>query len=78
MPPKKIAFEKAMEDLEEIVKELELGQLSLEDSLKSFKKGMELAKVCDTKLAEAEKKITVLIEDANGNTKEKDFDIMGE
>ena len=50
-----------MEKLEKTVQELESGNLNLEDSIKKFEEGMELAKRCNEMLEEAEKKITVLI-----------------
>jgi exodeoxyribonuclease VII small subunit len=59
-------FEKAMERLEEIVQNLEGGDLPLEDALKAFEEGMKLAKFCSLKLEEAEKKVTLLIEESGG------------
>ena len=53
-------FEEAMTELEVIVKEMEQGELSLEESFKKFEKGSELAKVCADKLADVEKKVKVL------------------
>lgn len=57
---KPIHFEKSMNALEEIVKELEQGELSLEDSLKSYEKGIKLARLCQKALKEAEQKIEIL------------------
>ena len=54
-------FEENIEQLEKVVQELESGNLNLEDSIKKFEEGMELAKRCNEMLEEAEKKITVLI-----------------
>jgi exodeoxyribonuclease VII small subunit len=59
-------FEEAMERLEEIVQTLEQGELPLEDSLKAFEEGMKLAKFCSKKLEEAEKKVTLLVQESNG------------
>ena len=53
-------FEEAMLELESIVREMEEGELSLEESFKKFEKGSELAKVCSDKLTEVEKKVKVL------------------
>ena len=53
-------FEEAMLELENIVREMEQGELSLEESFKKFEKGSELAKVCSDKLTEVEKKVKVL------------------
>ena len=54
-------FEENMENLEKIVKELEKGELNLDDSIKKFEEGMSLWKKCNEILEEAEKKITILI-----------------
>ncbi len=60
------SFEDAMERLEEIVNLLENGELSLEESLKIFEEGMSLVKFCTTKLEEAEKKVSILIQENDG------------
>jgi len=70
------SFEAAMQRLEEIVKSLESGDLALEDSLKEFAEGMELAKYCSKKLEEAEKKVTVLIEESAGRYTQVPFDAV--
>jgi exodeoxyribonuclease VII small subunit len=59
-------FEDAMKELEEIVKRLESGDLSLEESLKIFEEGIALSRYCFKKLEEAEKKISILIADEGG------------
>ena len=56
-------FEQNMEELEKIVQELEKGNLNLDESIKKFEKGMQISKKCNQFLEEAEKKITVLIQD---------------
>ncbi|MGM0445340.1 MAG: exodeoxyribonuclease VII small subunit [Bacillota bacterium] len=60
---KDLSFEKAVEELEEIVNNLEEGGLSLEDSLDKFSRGIKLIKYCNEKLNETEKKIEVLIKE---------------
>ncbi len=70
----KIAFEKALEQLEQIVQEMEAGELSLENALKKFEEGIKLSRYCTQKLEETEKKITLLMEQANGSIEEKHFD----
>jgi len=67
-------FEKAMERLEEIVQNLEGGDLPLEDALKAFEEGMKLAKFCSLKLEEAEKKVTLLIEESGGSHTQVPFE----
>ena len=63
-----IDFEKALEQLEGLVKELESGDLSLENSLKSFEKGIKLARLCQEQLSKAELQVQKLIEE-NGELK---------
>lgn len=62
----KLPFDEALRRLEGIVAQLESGNLSLEDSLIAFEAGMRLNKFCAGKLAEAEKKIEVLVKNAAG------------
>jgi exodeoxyribonuclease VII small subunit len=69
----KVTFEVAMKQLEQIVQELESGNLSLEDSIKKFEEGIKLSKFCSAKLDETEKKITLLLKDQDGNVIEKPF-----
>lgn len=54
-------FEENMQQLENIVQELEKGELNLEDSIKKFEEGISISKKCNEILENAEKKITVLI-----------------
>ena len=73
---KEINFEDSMESLEKIVAELEKGDLNLDDSIKKFEQGMKISKECNSKLEDAEKRITVLIEE-NNDLKEEDFTTEG-
>lgn len=59
---KPIHFEKTLSELEEIVQQLEKGDLSLEDSLKQFEKGIYLARQCQDTLNQAQQKISLLTE----------------
>jgi len=63
-------FEDAMKELEDIVKRLESGDLSLEESLKIFEEGIALSRYCFKKLEEAEKRVSILIKDEGGIKKE--------
>ena len=63
-----INFEKALEELEGIVEDLESGDLSLENSLKSFEKGIKLARQCQEQLSKADLQVQKLIEE-NGELK---------
>ena len=67
------SFEEQMEALEEIVEELEKGELSLEDSVSKFEQGIKISKDCNKILEEAEKKITILV-NQEGEMKEEDFE----
>ena len=58
-------FETQLVELEEIVEQLESGELNLDDSLKKFEEGVKLFKSCKEKLSKAEKKIAVLNESLN-------------
>ena len=57
----KKSFEESLEKLEQITRELENGELSLEDSLKKFDEGIKLAEFCNRKLDEAQKKVDLLL-----------------
>jgi len=69
----KISFEKSLKQLEEIVQEIEAGNLPLEKAMKKFEEGVKLSKYCSEKLDETEKKISVLSHDNNGDITEKPF-----
>lgn len=69
----KPSFEKALTQLEQIVQEMESGQLTLENALKKFEEGIKLSQFCSQKLDETERKITLLTEQANGKVAETNF-----
>jgi exodeoxyribonuclease VII small subunit len=56
-----LTFEQAFQQIEEVVRQLESGELTLEQSLSLFERGMLLAKVCESKLDEAEQKVNRLV-----------------
>ncbi|MCW8905797.1 MAG: exodeoxyribonuclease VII small subunit [Sedimenticola sp.] len=56
------SFEQALSELETLVDTLEQGDLSLEESLKSFERGVALTRTCQQALKEAEQKIQILTE----------------
>ena len=75
MPAKKtVNFEKALSELEKLVDEMEQGNLSLEDSLKRFEKGIALTTECQQALQNAELKVKELVENS-GKMLEKDFEV---
>lgn len=61
------SFETSLTELEQIVGKLEDGDLLLEQSLELFEKGIKLSRECRTRLANAERRIEILIKDAEGN-----------
>jgi exodeoxyribonuclease VII small subunit len=54
-------FEEALGRLEDIVKKMEAGEMSLEESLKAFEEGIKLARLCSRKLDEAERRVEILL-----------------
>lgn len=74
MGSSKPTFEKAMKQLEQIVDELEAGELPLEKALKKFEEGIALSKFCAEKLDETEKRISLLTADPEGNPVESPFE----
>ena len=73
MATKEFSFEKAMAELDETVRSLEDGKLTLDESLKAFEKGIKLVNACNEKLNSAEQKIKILLTDENGEITEKEF-----
>ena len=61
---KAIDFEQQLKNLEELVATLESGDLSLEDSMKSFEQGIKVARECQQALKEAEQKVEILLSDS--------------
>ncbi len=68
-------FEEAFQKLEAIVKKLEEGNLTLEESLKAFDEGVRLSRFCTKKLDEAEKKVEILLKESNGRLVSKPFSL---
>ncbi|WP_406660936.1 exodeoxyribonuclease VII small subunit [Methanolobus sp. ZRKC3] len=67
-----VSFEDSLDELESLVDKLERGQLTLDESLGTFERGMKLARACNKKLSEAERKIEILIEE-DGKVRSEDF-----
>jgi exodeoxyribonuclease VII small subunit len=75
----KKTFEMAMKQLEQIVQDLETGDMPLEKAIKKFEEGIRVSKYCSEKLDESEKRITLLMRDSDGkNTSEIPFVIEDE
>lgn len=60
------SFEASLESLEEIVQQLEGGDLSLEKSLELFEQGIKLSRQCQERLSQAERRIEILLRDNQG------------
>jgi exodeoxyribonuclease VII small subunit len=67
-------FEAALARLEEIVKELETGDLPLDLSLKLFEEGIKLSRLCNKRLEEAERRVEILLKDKNGSVIAQPFE----
>lgn len=65
-----VPFEKGLEKLEEIVKQLESGEESLEKSLELFEQGMSLSSVCRKQLEDAESRVEILVRKGTSVTPE--------
>ncbi len=72
---KEKTFEESLGELESIAQKMEKGDLSLEDAISEFEKGITLSKECTKKLEEAEKKINILIKNENGEVDEENFEV---
>ena len=66
-------FESALKSLEEIVGQLEAGNLTLDRALELFEEGIRVSRFCSSKLDEAERKVEVLIKTVDGTIKEVPF-----
>jgi len=69
----KQTFEKAMKQLEQIVQELESGDLPLEKAIQKFEAGIRLTKFCSEKLDETEKRVTLVMGDLEDRVSEDPF-----
>ena len=67
----KMSFEEALSELEEIVRRIESGEVDLDSAIQAYERGAALKKHCDTKLREAEEKVSKIKLDVNGNVSEK-------
>lgn len=74
-PP--LDFESALQELEALVERMEKGELSLEESLRDFERGVELTRVCQQALRDAEQKVQMLV-DKDGEPQIADLDASRE
>lgn len=70
---KKMNFDQALKRLEEIVEQLESGQVSLEESLRVFEEGVKLSLYCQEELQKTDGKVSLLIRKMNGDLELTDF-----
>jgi exodeoxyribonuclease VII small subunit len=75
MSKKKITFVEAMCELEDKVRGLESGNMTLEESLKAFIEAMSLLNVCNSKLDDAKQQVRVLVEKQDGTVSDAPFDL---
>ena len=73
-PPPETNFEQAMQRLEEIVEQMESGELPLEELIVRYEEGMKLVKVCQERLASAEQRIEIITRNSAGKPVVKKFE----
>jgi exodeoxyribonuclease VII small subunit len=71
---KKQSFDDALKRLEEIVEQLESGQLNLEDSLARFEEGVKISLFCQEELRKTDGKVSLLVKKLNGDLELLDFE----
>lgn len=74
MKKEDLSFEELVTKLEDVTNKLEKDNLNLDESIKLFEEGMKISKKCNEKLEEAEKKITILLQD-DDKIKEENFNV---
>jgi exodeoxyribonuclease VII small subunit len=68
--PENLSFEASLSELEQIVTELEQGDVSLDDALKQFERGIKLVRQSQTKLEQAQQKVSILLNEGDINLTE--------
>ena len=71
----KMKFEEALSLLEDIVRQLEGGNLSLDESISEFERAVKLVKLCTDRLDAAEQKVKILVSGEDGAVTDKPFNI---
>ena len=72
---KTLNLEKALSQLEDIVEQLESGELPLENAMKKFEEGIKLTRGCQAALKEAEQKVEILLRSAGGDEELEEFEV---
>jgi exodeoxyribonuclease VII small subunit len=78
MAAKTISFEEALKRLEDSVHKLEEGSLGLEEALKTFEEGVQWSRHCQNRLADAEKRVEILLKTDKEETVQVAFDLDAE
>ncbi len=73
-----VTFEKALQKLEESVRKLEDGSIGLEEALKTFEEGINWSRQCHGRLAEAEKRVEILLKEDKEAMTQVAFDLDDE
>ena len=76
--PSERDFEASLKELEQIVEQLEAGDLPLEQSLALFEQGVRLSRDCQKRLDEAERRVEILLKDEAGSYTPSPFEEMDE
>ena len=74
MAKQKLQFEESLAELEKIIRELESGTLTLDKMMERYENGVQALDLCRKILERAEKKIEILVKNADGTLKTKPFD----
>ena len=75
---KSINLEQSLTDLEQLVEELESGDLPLEKAMQKFEAGIKLTRGCQAALKDAEQKVEILLKSAGGDEQLKEFEVEDE
>lgn len=66
-------FEKSLDELETLVRDLEQGELTLEQSLAAFERGVKLTRQCQSALKSAEQRVEQLVQTSDGSLETRPF-----
>ena len=66
-------FEKSLDELQKLVRDLEQGELSLEQSLAAFERGVKLTRECQSALKSAEQRVEQLVQNSDGSLETRPF-----
>jgi len=73
-----INFEQSLKQLETLVESLETGNLNLDESLKSFEKGIKITRDCQSALSDAEQRVRILTRDRDSDSETQTEDFFAE